>query len=219
MTLAEILNRVTHPNVVAYRAMGEVEGTLYFVMEYVEGEDLRTYVKERGPIRVKLAVRVVCQVLQALTHAHDLGFVHRDVKPSNVILTPETDGRRIVKLLDFGLARVYQASQLSGLTLGGLIKAFGMNRYRWSGMWRPVVAWFAAYAGIAIYIALISQLNIDFLIPESTLPSGVLRDDAALAMAAVTAVIAAPIAEEVFFRGFLFGGLTKWGFWPAAAIS
>jgi serine/threonine-protein kinase len=58
----------------------------------------------------------MCQVLEALEYAHAKGFVHRDIKPANMLVAEAADGE-VVKLADFGLARVYQASQLSGLTV------------------------------------------------------------------------------------------------------
>jgi serine/threonine protein kinase len=72
-------------------------------------------------------VRAVCRLLEALHYAHGRGFVHRDVKPGNLLLT-ETAGGERVKLVDFGLARVYQASRLSGLTLSGQIPGQGPLR-------------------------------------------------------------------------------------------
>jgi serine/threonine-protein kinase len=115
---AEILCQLDHPNIVSFHEVGEAGGRLYFAMEYVRGTDLRRIIEEKKQLDLRTAVRLVCQVLAGLGHAHAKGFVHRDVKPANVLLA-ETDGKRVVKLADFGLARMYQASALSGLTLGG----------------------------------------------------------------------------------------------------
>src|SRR5262249_8513848 len=76
--------------------------------------------RERGgKLDITPAVRIIDQVLRALAHAHGRRYVHRDIKPGNVLLAETLEGRRTVKVADFGLARVYQASQLSGLTMGG----------------------------------------------------------------------------------------------------
>ncbi len=114
----EILRQLQHPNIVALREIGEVRDELFFVMDYVPGCDARQLVKERGPLPVPLAVDLTCQLLEALECAHAHGFVHRDVKPSNLLVSDE-GGRQVGRLADFGLARVYQASTLSGLTLFG----------------------------------------------------------------------------------------------------
>jgi serine/threonine-protein kinase len=116
---AAILQRLRHPHIVAFRGEGEAGGLLYFVMDYVPGRDARWLVQEHGPLPVGRAVRLVCQMLEGLAYAHALGFVHRDIKPANLLVTesePET-----AKLADFGLARAYQASPLSGLTLTGAV--------------------------------------------------------------------------------------------------
>jgi serine/threonine-protein kinase len=76
--------------------------------------------KTQGPWPIPRAVRVVCRLLEALEYAHGRGFVHRDVKPANLIIT-ESAGQEQARLVDFGLARAYQASKLSGLTLAGQI--------------------------------------------------------------------------------------------------
>lgn len=115
---AEILRQLHHPNIVTFRAMGEAAGMLYFVMDHIRGTDAKQLLKKQGALEVRLGVRIMCQVLEALAHAHDRGFVHRDIKPANIILSHE-GGRKTVKLADFGLARVYQASQLSGVTMNG----------------------------------------------------------------------------------------------------
>jgi serine/threonine-protein kinase len=98
--------------------MGAANGQLYFAMEYVPGIDAGRLVKARGPLPVRQAVGLVCQLLTALEYAHARGYVHRDIKPGNLLVV-EAGGRDLVKLADFGLARVYQASRLSGLTVMG----------------------------------------------------------------------------------------------------
>jgi hypothetical protein len=113
-----ILRQLSHPHIVAFRESGEADGLLYFVTEYVAGKDAARIVRESGPLAIDRAVNLVCQLLDALAYAHERGFVHRDVKPSNLLITEE-DGREVLKLADFGLARAYQESPLSGLTLLG----------------------------------------------------------------------------------------------------
>jgi serine/threonine-protein kinase len=116
---ADTLRRLAHPNIVAFREIGESSGQLYFAMDYVRGTDAaRLLKKEGGPLAVGRAVGLVCQLLEALAHAHAQGFVHRDVKPANVLVAEE-NGREVLRLADFGLARIYQASPLSGLTMRG----------------------------------------------------------------------------------------------------
>jgi serine/threonine-protein kinase len=115
---ANILKELDHPNIVAFRDMGHAQGRLYFVMDFIVGTDAGELLKREGPFPVGRAVSMVCQLLEALAYAHARGFVHRDVKPSNLMVTRQQE-REIVKLADFGLARTYQASQLSGLTVTG----------------------------------------------------------------------------------------------------
>jgi serine/threonine protein kinase len=117
----EALGRFSHPNIVAFYGAGESGGLLYFVMEYVRGTDVAKVLGERPRVEPRTAIRLAIQVLDALAHAHAKGLVHRDIKPANVLLAELPDGKRQVKLADFGLARVYRASQISGLThLGDL---------------------------------------------------------------------------------------------------
>lgn len=104
-------------------------------------------------------------------------------------------------------------------TFTGLVRSLGLNRYQAGWIWRPAVFVAAAYIGTGLYVVVVDALGIDALVPQSTVPDAVTRDAGALAIATVMAGIAAPISEEIFFRGFVFTGLLRWGFWPAAAIS
>jgi serine/threonine protein kinase len=98
------VGRLNHPNIVqAHDA--DVEGVPYLAMEFIEGADLGKVVRARGPLPVADACECVRQAALGLQHAHENGLVHRDVKPSNLMLTPEGT----VKLLDLGLARLHEA--------------------------------------------------------------------------------------------------------------
>jgi eukaryotic-like serine/threonine-protein kinase len=115
---ADILRKLEHPHIVAFREMGEAGERLFFAMDYVRGTDAGRLLQRDGPLPVARAAALICQLLEALEYAHARGFVHRDIKPANMLVTEE-GGREVVQLADFGLARVYHASELSGLTLGG----------------------------------------------------------------------------------------------------
>jgi serine/threonine-protein kinase len=117
---ATILRELQHPHIVRFRDMGEHNGQPYFAMDYIAGTDAARLVKQHGPLPIPRAVHLVCQMLEALQYAHAKGFVHRDIKPANLLVTEE-EGHEVAKLADFGLARVYQASQISGLTLTGTV--------------------------------------------------------------------------------------------------
>ena len=102
-----------HPNVVRTIASGETEGHLYLAMEYVEGADLREILRREAPLEQARALRLIAQVADGLDAAHELGLVHRDVKPGNILVT-ERDGTECALVCDFGLAR--HVSSVSSLT-------------------------------------------------------------------------------------------------------
>ena len=94
------VGKVNHPNVVSASDAGAIDGQHFLVMELVEGADLARIISDRGPLEVADACEIVRQAAIGLQHAHDIGLVHRDVKPSNLMLA--IDGT--VKVLDLGLA-------------------------------------------------------------------------------------------------------------------
>jgi serine/threonine-protein kinase len=116
---ASILRQLDHPNIVQFREVGSSAGRLFFAMEFVPGLDGSEMIKKNGgPLPVVRAVRLIHQALDGLAYAHDRGFVHRDIKPTNLLIGDE-GGTERAKLADFGLARIYHTSPLSGLTLTG----------------------------------------------------------------------------------------------------
>lgn len=115
---ANILRQLRHPHIVGFHETGRIGELLYFVMEYVPGTDADTLLRCQSPLPVARAVRLVCQALDGLHYAHARGFVHRDVKPANLLVT-QHEGRETCRLGDFGLARAYQASAMSGITILG----------------------------------------------------------------------------------------------------
>ena len=94
---------LAHPNIVAVYDWGAVDGVYYMVMEFVRGPSVRHLLNEQGRLAPAQAAEILRQTLLALGHAHREGFVHRDMKPENLLLTPEG----VVKVADFGLARAY----------------------------------------------------------------------------------------------------------------
>jgi serine/threonine protein kinase len=107
---ARMVAALDHPNVVPLYAAGEEDGTVYIVTRWVEGTELGSLIQRDGPLEPSRAARTAAQIASALEIAHEKGLVHRDVKPSNVILTPEDH----VYLTDFGLAK--RAGTAVGLT-------------------------------------------------------------------------------------------------------
>ncbi|MGH3021724.1 MAG: protein kinase domain-containing protein, partial [Gaiellaceae bacterium] len=102
---ARAIARLAHPHVVTVIDRGEWKGRQFIVFEHVDGETLKEVVVREGPLPVARALELACQIARALAFAHELGIVHRDVKPHNVLV--DTGGN--VKVTDFGIARALDA--------------------------------------------------------------------------------------------------------------
>jgi hypothetical protein len=113
---AKALARLTHPNIVQVHDLIEDGGRLWMVLEFVDGGDLASYLKQTDRLTVSEAVEIIIPVAEGLAHAHSQEIIHRDLKPSNILLT----GKGIPKISDFGIAKLSQSSMLTqvGSVLG-----------------------------------------------------------------------------------------------------
>lgn len=104
---ARAASKLKHANVVDVLDMGQdADGSVYLVLELLEGRDLGKHLEERGPISFEQAMQILAPIMDALADAHDRGIVHRDLKPDNIFLSVDAKGRTVPKLLDFGIAKV-----------------------------------------------------------------------------------------------------------------
>src|SRR6188472_3958816 len=98
--------QIHHPNVARVSHYGEQDGECFYVMELVEGETLETKVRREGPLPLALALEIIEQAARALAAAEKCGVVHRDIKPSNIMLESDPSDSLIVKVIDYGIAKV-----------------------------------------------------------------------------------------------------------------
>jgi eukaryotic-like serine/threonine-protein kinase len=107
---AQSAARLNHPHVVTIYSIEPAGPRPYIVMEYVPGGSLAQRLRANGPWHWREAMRAVRDTLRALAAAHQAGIVHRDVKPANLMVARDAAGQEVIKLADFGLARIAQAA-------------------------------------------------------------------------------------------------------------
>jgi serine/threonine-protein kinase len=121
---ARAMSRLTHPNTVRVFLYGQLDsGSLYIVMEYLEGLNLHQITKRQGPMALDRAAKILGQCAGALEEAHNAGIIHRDLKPENILLSEQGGMRDFAKVLDFGLAKVHDIDLKSSspLTQEGMV--------------------------------------------------------------------------------------------------
>ncbi len=127
---ARAASRIGHPHIVDVTDSGRTrEGSVYFVMEFLDGVDLGTVIERQGSLDVRRALRIITQICRALAAAHEAGIIHRDLKPENIFLTLRDGEEDFVKVLDFGIAKSTQAERASSRRLTSPGMAMGTPEY------------------------------------------------------------------------------------------
>jgi eukaryotic-like serine/threonine-protein kinase len=119
----KLARRITHKNVLRTHDFGDTDGTPYISMEYLEGVTLKDLIVNKGALPIGVGLRIAKQMCQGLEAAHLQGVIHRDIKPQNMLILPETGE---LKIMDFGIARVSDVKAgttpgASGLTTAGTV--------------------------------------------------------------------------------------------------
>jgi len=102
----ERLSGLQHPNIVDLYDFGHYDGRAYMVMEYIEGELLKSYIARKRRLSLEEFVPIAGQILKGIGYAHSRGLMHRDLNPANIMLCVQESGANFVKILDFGLAKL-----------------------------------------------------------------------------------------------------------------
>lgn len=115
---AAVARKLRHENAVWVEDLDEIEdGRPFIAMEFLDGTDLRSVIQKEGPLPVARTLALAEQIASALGAAHKLGITHRDVKPDNVFITRNSEGKEVAKVLDFGIAKVREgAFDMAGYT-------------------------------------------------------------------------------------------------------
>jgi len=169
---ARAVNAIRHRGIIDIFSFDQMpDGRQYFVMEYLEGTPLDTWLSRKGPLLVQEAIRLADDLLDALSAAHRAGVIHRDLKPSNIFLVRQPGGGSYVKVLDFGLAKhISSGHARPQQTLHGLI--IGTPEYMAPEQVRgdPVSARTDLYSfGIILFQLLTGQLPFQARVPAEYL--------------------------------------------------
>jgi eukaryotic-like serine/threonine-protein kinase len=118
---ARAVNAIKHPNIVEITDFGQVGSRYYLIMELLEGETLEARLEREPHLSEQDAIGIATQVCDALSAAHAVGIIHRDLKPENIFLSNRPSGHELVKVLDFGVAKLTQVSGRPNVTTPGML--------------------------------------------------------------------------------------------------
>ncbi|MCA9597153.1 MAG: serine/threonine protein kinase [Myxococcales bacterium] len=118
---ALMVSKLSHPNTVQVFDFGTSDGLTYLAMEYLRGEDLGRVIRREGHLTPQRTAKIIIQVCSSLGEAHRLDIIHRDLKPENVFILEGQAGGDLVKVLDFGLAKLRESAELGEVTSRGAI--------------------------------------------------------------------------------------------------
>ena len=119
---ASTVSRLAHPNTITVHDFGRTrDGELFLAMELLQGSSLKAVIEREAPLPAKRLAHIISQITHALTEAHDLGIVHRDIKPDNIFLLQVQGDPDFVKVLDFGIAKAIHGELATDLTVEGRI--------------------------------------------------------------------------------------------------
>lgn len=125
---ARAINRLHHPNIIGIYDFGQLpDGRLYLAMEHAGGDAIDAILRETGALELERALHVLYQLASAAEHAHGKGVVHRDLKPANMVLVEHRGNKDVLKILDFGMAKIVCSDETEELTKQGEI--FGTPAY------------------------------------------------------------------------------------------
>lgn len=105
---AQAMARMQHPNLLTVHECGFLEGVPFLLLDFVDGKGLDVLIQERARLSVGQMIAIVSQIADGLMNAHDSGVVHRDIKPANIMISENVKGRELVKVVDFGLAKMLE---------------------------------------------------------------------------------------------------------------
>src|SRR5574341_1376933 len=152
---AKAVSELVHPHMVRIYDSGLDGAVHYIAMEYVEGANLKEYIRREGGLAPERALQIAAQVCDALEFAHGHGIVHRDIKPQNVLLT--TDGQ--VKVTDFGIARALSSATITQTgTVLGSVQYLSPEQARGGAVGRPADLY---SLGVVLYEMVTGELPFD----------------------------------------------------------
>lgn len=126
----QAIAKLDHPNIVKIFNMGvHGQDCPFYVMELLPGESLETCIESHGPLSPEEALDIFSQLASGLSYAHSRGIVHRDIKPSNIIIQKDSSGKNLIKIVDFGLAKLVDRHNLASQSLTSQGEVIGSPFY------------------------------------------------------------------------------------------